>query len=157
MQSSRYKMFECLVLMCEWNFFKYTLFWVFVLKFRPSKLPSYFPYQTFQNEYTYTYMYIIHTYNSYYKLYPRELMYNNVHCTLYIVKCTYRWNNIYQYVKGVPRVGLRHQGWESATSRNGSDVRVGSVHWCDARNGSLPHHSYGFIIKKRILKMSITE
>ena len=58
---------------------------------------------------------------------------------------------------GCIRVGLRHQGWESATSRNGSDVRVGSVHWCDARNGSLPHHSYGFIIKKRILKMSITE
>ena len=38
-----------------------------------------------------------------------------------------------------------------------SGLRNGSVHWCDARVGSLKHHLNGFIIKKRILIMNITD
>ena len=36
-----------------------------------------------------------------------------------------------------------------STPRVGSDARNGSVHWCDARVGSLKHHLNGFTIKKR--------
>ena len=56
-----------------------------------------------------------------------------------------------------PRGGGDARVCSVSTLRVGSDARNGSVHWCDARVGSLKHHLNGFIIKKRILIMNITD